>query len=266
MLHVASPDIGRQATAVANVAMMTAVAEFLINVASYDVRRTRDPARCGLAAAAVRNFRTCHQTTEMAITSGSRVRGGGYSRRTPSNDGRKRDTIEIGSLSISRLYRTAPAPRQAPCYACRKASVEIERMPKFKMLSPGGWGEKNLRDYSYSMVMEVDGRVELSGQGGWDPATLEFPTRHAIEAEINQAFDNVEFMLKAVGLDWRNVGHVNSYHVPEPDGTILAANAEMGRQFRLRMPDHKPIWTCLGVAVLGDPKMRVEIRVTAFRD
>jgi enamine deaminase RidA (YjgF/YER057c/UK114 family) len=32
------------------------------------------------------------------------------------------------------------------------------------------------------------------------------------------------------------------------------------------MPDHKPIWTCLGVAVLGDPKMRVEIRVTAFRD
>jgi hypothetical protein len=40
----------------------------------------------------------------------------------------------------------------------------------------------------------------------------------------------------------------------------------MARQFRLRMPDHKPIWTCLGVAVLGDPKMHVEIRVTAFRD
>jgi enamine deaminase RidA (YjgF/YER057c/UK114 family) len=41
---------------------------------------------------------------------------------------------------------------------------------------------------------------------------------------------------------------------------------EMARQFRLRMPDHKPIWACLGVAILGDPKMRVEIRVTAFRD
>ena len=73
-------------------------------------------------------------------------------------------------------------------------------------------------------------------------------------------------MLNDVGLGWENVAHVNSYHVPEPDGTILAATAEMGRQFRRRMPDHQPIWTCLGVAVLGDPKMRVEIRVTAFRD
>ena len=139
-------------------------------------------------------------------------------------------------------------------------------MPKFTTLSPGGWGEKSLRDYNYSMVLDVGGRVELSGQGGWDPATLEFPTGQPLEAEINQAFDNVASMLSAVGLSWLNVGHVNSYHVVEPDGTILAATAEMGRQFSRRMPDHKPIWTCLGVACLGDPKMRVEIRVTAFRD
>ena len=139
-------------------------------------------------------------------------------------------------------------------------------MPKFKTFAPGDWGQKSLRDYSYAMVMEVDGRVELSGQGGWDPATLDFPAGRSIEAEINQAFDNVAFMLNAVGLDWRNVAHVNSYHVSEPDGAILAATAEMARQFRRRMPDHQPIWTCLGVAVLGDPKMRVEIRVTAFRD
>ena len=134
------------------------------------------------------------------------------------------------------------------------------------MLAPGGWGEKSLREYSYSMVMEVDGRVELSGQGGWDPETLEFPADRSIEEEINQAFDNVAAMLSAVGLGWENVAHVNSYHVPEADGTILAATAEMGRQFRRRMFNHKPIWTCLGVAVLGDPKMRVEVRVTAFRD
>lgn len=73
-------------------------------------------------------------------------------------------------------------------------------------------------------------------------------------------------MLNAVGARLSNVAHVNSYHVPEADGSILAATAEMGRQLRLRMPDHKPPWICLGVAVLGDPKMRVEIRVTAFRD
>ena len=90
------------------------------------------------------------------------------------------------------------------------------------MLAPGGWGEKSLREYSYSMVMEVDGRVELSGQGGWDPETLEFPTGRSIEEEINQASDNVAAMLSAVGLGWENVAHVNSYHVPEADGTILA--------------------------------------------
>jgi len=83
-------------------------------------------------------------------------------------------------------------------------------LPKIKMLAPGGWGAKNLRDYNYSMVMEVDGRVELSGQGGWDPETLDFPVGRSIEAEINQAFDNVAFMLNAIGLDWRNVAHVNS--------------------------------------------------------
>jgi enamine deaminase RidA (YjgF/YER057c/UK114 family) len=138
-------------------------------------------------------------------------------------------------------------------------------VPRFKLYAPGRWGEKSARDYNYSMVMEVDGRVELSGQGGWRPDTLDFPLDVPIETEINQAFDNVAFMLKEVGLDWANVAHVNSYHTPEPDGTILAATAAMAQQFRLRMPNHKPIWTCLGVAVLGDPKMRVEIRVTAFR-
>jgi hypothetical protein len=33
----------------------------------------------------------------------------------------------------------------------------------------------------------------------------------------------------------------------------------MARQFRTRTPSHKPIWTSLGVAALGDPAMRVEI-------
>jgi enamine deaminase RidA (YjgF/YER057c/UK114 family) len=38
----------------------------------------------------------------------------------------------------------------------------------------------------------------------------------------------------------------------------------MMERFRHDMPDHAPIWTCLGVAALGDPKMRVETRVTAI--
>jgi enamine deaminase RidA (YjgF/YER057c/UK114 family) len=139
-------------------------------------------------------------------------------------------------------------------------------LPRFKLHAPGAWGDKNAAEYSYSQVMEIDGRLELSGQGGWHPDTLDFPAGVTIESEIEQAFDNVASMLKAVGLDWSHVAHVNSYHLQGADGTILAATAEMARQFRKRMSHHKPIWTCLGVAALGDPGMRVEVRVTAFRD
>ncbi len=133
-------------------------------------------------------------------------------------------------------------------------------MPRFKLLAPGAWGEKNAAEYSYFASDGDRWSRELSGQGGWRPDTLEFPAGVSIETEIQQAFDNVAFMLKAVGLDWSNVAHVNSDHVPEADGAILAATAEIARQFRKSMPNHKPIWTCLGVAALGDPRMRVEVR------
>jgi len=38
------------------------------------------------------------------------------------------------------------------------------------------------------------------------------------------------------------------------------------KQFIQRMGDRAPIWTAVGVPALGDPKMRVEIRVTAVID
>jgi enamine deaminase RidA (YjgF/YER057c/UK114 family) len=37
----------------------------------------------------------------------------------------------------------------------------------------------------------------------------------------------------------------------------------MLRNARQWMPDHKPIWTCLGVAALAQEGMRVEIEVVA---
>jgi hypothetical protein len=38
----------------------------------------------------------------------------------------------------------------------------------------------------------------------------------------------------------------------------------MVEQFRRRLGDRSPIWTEIGVPALGDPKMRVEVRVTAI--
>ena len=38
----------------------------------------------------------------------------------------------------------------------------------------------------------------------------------------------------------------------------------MVRLYRHYMPNHAPIWTQVGVAALGLPTMRIEIRVTAI--
>lgn len=59
--------------------------------------------------------------------------------------------------------------------------------------------------------------------------------------------------------------HVNSYHVPTaPDFIGDEHLSTMTAQFRKRMGKRAPIWTCIGVPALGDPGMRVEIRVTAI--
>ncbi|MDT5144928.1 MAG: hypothetical protein QOI79_4295, partial [Mycobacterium sp.] len=42
--------------------------------------------------------------------------------------------------------------------------------------------------------------------------------------------------------------------------------ATMAEQFRRRMGERAPLWTCIGVAALANPTMRVEIQVTAVID
>ncbi len=105
--------------------------------------------------------------------------------------------------------------------------------------------------------MKIGNRLEISGQGGWNDDWA-FPA--SIPAAIAQAFRNVERTVAVASAGWEHGIHVNSYHVGLDDATTQA----MTERFRPSRPDHAPVWTCLGVAALGDPKMRVEIRVTAL--
>ncbi|MFG3340499.1 RidA family protein [Glycomyces sp. NPDC048151] len=132
--------------------------------------------------------------------------------------------------------------------------------PEF-FVTPGA-GEKLEAMLHYKQALRIGDRVEISGQGGWDD-DLNFP--EDLEAEIVRAFDNVERTLATAGATWRDVVHVNSYHLPDEADTIGERPTRvMAEQFRERMGDRAPIWTQLGVAALGAPKMRVEIRVTAI--
>ncbi|KXH33588.1 hypothetical protein CSIM01_11753 [Colletotrichum simmondsii] len=93
---------------------------------------------------------------------------------------------------------------------------------------------------------------------GWDPITGDFEKE--INAQIDLAFENVERCLKdAGGKGWTQVYRVNSYHVPINNEALEA----MVRNFRKWMPDHQPLWTCVGVPRLGEDDMRVEIEVVA---
>lgn len=125
-----------------------------------------------------------------------------------------------------------------------------------------GYGEMLRETRHYSQAVRIGDRVEISGQGGWDD-DLNFP--ESLEREIARAFENVERTLAAAGAGWRDVVHVNSYHVASaPDEIGDAHNDVMIAQLRKWMPDRAPIWTETGVTALGAPKMRVEIRVTAI--
>ncbi|KAJ3515502.1 hypothetical protein NM208_g14958 [Fusarium decemcellulare] len=121
----------------------------------------------------------------------------------------------------------------------------------------GEWARDNL---GYSQTVRVGDRIEASGQGGWiwQNGTLDFPK--TVEEQIDQAFRNVDTALKAAGgKGWDQVFRVNSYHLeitPE-------VNASMKKNYEKWMPNHKPIWTQIGVKQLGAPGMAVEIEVSA---
>jgi enamine deaminase RidA (YjgF/YER057c/UK114 family) len=133
-------------------------------------------------------------------------------------------------------------------------------MNKLEFFLIPGYGERQRSLYHYSQAVKIGGRLETSGQGGWND-DWEFP--ESLTDEIAQAFRNVERTLAVAGAGWEHVIHVNSYHVGLDHQQDLV-DSTMTERFRHYMPDHAPIWTCLGVAALGDPKMQVEIRVTAI--
>ncbi|KAL2827314.1 Endoribonuclease L-PSP/chorismate mutase-like protein [Aspergillus pseudoustus] len=131
-------------------------------------------------------------------------------------------------------------------------------MSHLQYYSYAGVGVENRKTFHYSQAVRIGDRIECAGQGGWDPATGVFEKE--INAQIDLAFANVERNLRdAGGKGWGQVFRVNSYHVPINNEALDA----MVRNFKKYMPDHQPIWTCVGVTRLGEDDMRVEIEVVA---
>lgn len=129
--------------------------------------------------------------------------------------------------------------------------------------TPGDSAVTRMQDrLHYSQAVRVGDRVDISGQGGWRDE-IAFP--EDLTEEIVQAFDNVGTILGEAGAGWADVIAVDSFHVPTAVDEIGGDHtAAMVAELRRRMPGHRPIWTQIGVAALGAPGMRVEIRVSAI--
>ncbi|CUS10009.1 unnamed protein product, partial [Tuber aestivum] len=93
---------------------------------------------------------------------------------------------------------------------------------------------------------------------GWNPKTGELAK--TMEEQIEKAFQNIELNLKdSGGAGWSQVYKIRSYHVdlsPESLGATVAT-------IRKWCPNHAPVWTCMGVAALGEEGMLIEIEVEA---
>ncbi|KAK1827846.1 RutC family protein [Podospora conica] len=116
----------------------------------------------------------------------------------------------------------------------------------------------------YSQSVRVCDRIEVSGQGGWDPLTGAMKT-DPLE-EIDQAFENVQLALThAGGKGWSQVYSMRVY-VVESYWDDEAFLGHLIGSLKRWMPDHQPLMTAVGVAKLGagpSAGMRVEIEVAA---
>ncbi|KAE8332717.1 Endoribonuclease L-PSP/chorismate mutase-like protein [Aspergillus sergii] len=131
-------------------------------------------------------------------------------------------------------------------------------MSHLQYFSYKGFGEHMREVLSYSQAVRIGDRIEISGQGGWDPSTRKVHTD--LGEEVNQAFANVELALKdAGGRGWSQVYRVRIFIVHTNDEVIGLLVQNLQRW----MPDHKPVLTCVGVKELALEGMRIEIEAFA---
>lgn len=111
--------------------------------------------------------------------------------------------------------------------------------------------------YPFSQVVEANGFVFLAGQVGDAPGSSG-PVPGGIEAETRQMLENVGRLLRAVGLDHRDVVKATVY---------LRDFSEFGQMngvYREYFPTEPPTRATVGVTALAND-YRVEIEVVAVR-
>jgi 2-iminobutanoate/2-iminopropanoate deaminase len=111
--------------------------------------------------------------------------------------------------------------------------------------------------YPFSQVVEANGFVFLAGQIGDAPGS-HGPVAGGIEAETRAMLDNVGRLLRAAGLDYRDVVKATVYL------TDIADFAAMNGIYREFFPTEPPTRATVAVVALA-AGARIEIEVLATR-
>lgn len=143
-------------------------------------------------------------------------------------------------------------------------------MASFIYTNPPGFGQALSDSTHYSQAVRLPGKVsaiiKTSGQGGWDPSTghiARCDTQTEIEAQVEQAFSNVDMVLKSAGMEggWSNVYLVRAYMVDVRDPTLHGATVASLKKW---CPNHRPVLTTVGVAELALEGVRIQVAVEAY--
>ncbi|KAG7096194.1 hypothetical protein E1B28_003644 [Marasmius oreades] len=133
-------------------------------------------------------------------------------------------------------------------------------MSHLEYFSYPGFGETTRQQFWFNQAVRIGDRIEISGQGGWDPTTGSLQEGISYPDEIDSAFSNVDLALKhAGGKGWPQVYSVKIYMADLSKEGL----AVITRYLKMWMPDHQPLLTVVGVAKLALPGMRIEVEVCA---
>lgn len=115
-------------------------------------------------------------------------------------------------------------------------------MPEFHMISGG---PRPVAPFSHAV--EADGWVILTGQMPTDPAAPDAPLPHGIVAQTHQVMQNLEIVLKGVGLDLSHVVQCRCF-LTGFDRDYAAFNETYQSYFP---KDRRPARTTVGVTALA---------------
>ena len=115
-------------------------------------------------------------------------------------------------------------------------------MPDFHMIANG---PRPVAPFSHAV--ETDGWVMLTGQMPTDPDAPDAPLPDGIEAQTRRVMDNLEIILKGLGLDLSHVLQCRCY-LAEFERDYAEFNETYQSYFP---PDRRPARTTIGVTALA---------------